>query len=128
MHARYYSSTLSRFLSPDKVGSSQTSRPQSWNRYVYGSNNPLRFVDPNGLAVVNFTVLTHGPNYVKGPVTELGPENVYGGFNYKTNVQGQIEASHKLLYYTLERDAQILGGEFRTGDCRDKREEPDEPS
>src|SRR5260221_10598983 len=126
MHARYYSSTLSRFLSPDKVGSSQTSRPQSWNRYVYGSNNPLRFVDPNGLAVVNFTVLTHGPNYVKGPVTELGPENVYGGFNYNTNVQVQMEASDNLQEYNVQREAQILSGEVRNGDSGDKKEEPED--
>jgi RHS repeat-associated protein len=46
-HARYQSSGLGRFLSPDLAGGT-TRDPQSWNRYSYALNNPLNFVDPNG--------------------------------------------------------------------------------
>ena len=46
-HARHYEFNLSRFLSPDIIGG-RPADPQSWNRYVYGSNNPLRNIDPNG--------------------------------------------------------------------------------
>ncbi len=48
MHARYYSPWLGRFGSVDPVLGSMTA-PQSWNRYSYAINNPLRFVDPTGM-------------------------------------------------------------------------------
>jgi RHS repeat-associated protein len=48
MHARYETGTLGRFLSMDH-GSTHPDMPQSWNRYVYGGNNPITNVDTNGL-------------------------------------------------------------------------------
>jgi RHS repeat-associated protein len=49
--ARYYASSMGRFMSPDPVGGS-LSNPQSLNRYAYVVNNPLRNVDPTGLDCV----------------------------------------------------------------------------
>jgi len=50
MQARYYSSGQGRFSSPDPLLASGESRnPQSWNRYAYVLNNPVRLIDPNGL-------------------------------------------------------------------------------
>jgi RHS repeat-associated protein len=50
MHARYFAPELGRFLGPDPAASSYTlAIPQSWNRFAYVLNNPLRFFDPNGL-------------------------------------------------------------------------------
>jgi RHS repeat-associated protein len=47
--ARYYSSTQGRFTSVDPLmASGRVERPQSWNRYGYVYNNPLRFIDPSG--------------------------------------------------------------------------------
>jgi RHS repeat-associated protein len=45
--ARYYGSALGRFTSPD-TAPPDLSNPQSWNRYSYSLNNPLRFVDKDG--------------------------------------------------------------------------------
>ena len=45
--ARYYQPMEGRFLSPDPVDGNQK-QPQSWNRYAYGNNNPLRYTDPSG--------------------------------------------------------------------------------
>jgi RHS repeat-associated protein len=48
--ARYFSAAQGRFTSPDPMlNSGRPWLPQSWNRYAYSLNNPLRFVDPNGL-------------------------------------------------------------------------------
>jgi len=46
--ARFYSTTLGRFLSVDPVGGSEGD-PQSWNPYAYVRNNPLVYVDPTGM-------------------------------------------------------------------------------
>jgi RHS repeat-associated protein len=47
--ARYMSNAQGRFTSPDPSMMSVALRnPQSWNRYSYTLNNPLRYIDPNG--------------------------------------------------------------------------------
>jgi len=47
--ARYYASSMGRFMSPDKPFADQhPANPQSWNLYSYTRNNPLRFVDDDG--------------------------------------------------------------------------------
>ena len=48
--ARYYASSMGRFMSPDPLlNSGRPDNPQSWNRYAYAFNNPLRVIDPTGL-------------------------------------------------------------------------------
>jgi RHS repeat-associated protein len=48
--ARYDSSSMGRFVSPDPLlNSGQPGNPQTWNRYAYTLNNPLKIVDPTGL-------------------------------------------------------------------------------
>lgn len=47
MHARYYAPSLLRFLSVDRA-SGTPAAPQSWNRYTYARNSPLKAVDPDG--------------------------------------------------------------------------------
>lgn len=44
---RFLSPITGRFLSTD-AGGCDTARPQSWNRYAYALNNPLRFIDRDG--------------------------------------------------------------------------------
>ncbi len=47
--ARYYSNVQGRFTSPDPLLSSgKIGTPQSWNRYSYSYNNPLKYTDPSG--------------------------------------------------------------------------------
>ncbi len=56
MHARHCSPVLGRFLSIDPAVGRKT-RSQSWNRYTYGLDGPVRFVDPNGLEPLDATIL-----------------------------------------------------------------------
>jgi RHS repeat-associated protein len=48
--ARYYGSKIGRFTTVDPVYTWRENLvdPQRWNRYAYGPNNPLRYVDPDG--------------------------------------------------------------------------------
>jgi RHS repeat-associated protein len=53
--ARYYSSSQGRFTSVDPLmASGNAGSPQSWNRYSYCFNNPLRFTDPTGMLAGDF--------------------------------------------------------------------------
>ncbi len=45
--ARYYDPVLGRFISADGIGV-RLGNPQSFNRYSYVLNNPLRYTDPTG--------------------------------------------------------------------------------
>ncbi len=48
--ARMYNKNHGRFTSSDPLLSSgKPTAPQTWNRFSYTINNPLRYVDPNGL-------------------------------------------------------------------------------
>jgi len=48
-NARYYDPELGRFIQPDDR-IPDLSNPQSYNRYSYVLNNPLRYTDPDGKA------------------------------------------------------------------------------
>ncbi len=50
MVARYYSSSLGRFMAADPGDDTELENPQTWNKYTYVRNNPLSFFDPDGEA------------------------------------------------------------------------------
>ncbi|HKV36363.1 MAG TPA: RHS repeat-associated core domain-containing protein [Pyrinomonadaceae bacterium] len=51
--ARYYTSIQGRFTGVDPlfIEANRLGYPQSWNLYAYTRNNPLRFIDPDGLEI-----------------------------------------------------------------------------
>ncbi|PYT01395.1 MAG: hypothetical protein DMF63_00670 [Acidobacteria bacterium] len=53
--ARYFRPSSGRFSSPDPFqGSASPQAPESWNRYAYSYNNPLRYTDPTGNVAGDF--------------------------------------------------------------------------
>jgi len=67
--ARYFASSMGRFLSPDPFNiitraqnqehfDMYLSQPQNWNMYAYTWNNPLRYTDPTGETVYVVTYTT----------------------------------------------------------------------
>lgn len=56
MNGRIEDAVIGRFMSPDPRGTIR-GNTQSWNRYSYVNNNPLRFTDPTG-----FTCFTPTPD------------------------------------------------------------------
>ncbi len=51
--ARYYASSMGRWLSPDKPFADQhPANPQSWNLYSYVRNNPLTSIDTDGQVTI----------------------------------------------------------------------------
>jgi RHS repeat-associated protein len=49
--ARYYASSMGRFMSPDPgwFMEADPTNPQTWNLYSYALNNPLKLIDPTGM-------------------------------------------------------------------------------
>lgn len=62
--ARYFASSMGRFLSPDPDTGTliHIMNPQRWNMYAYALNNPLTMTDPTGkdAAAVNFSGMVGG--------------------------------------------------------------------
>jgi RHS repeat-associated protein len=66
--ARYYSSSMGRWTSPDTDFNLKRilPNPQRWNRYAYVINSPLILVDPNGLTdIYVFLNYLHDPDSAK---------------------------------------------------------------
>ena len=74
--ARYFAAKLGRFTATDPIWE-ELSDPQGWNRYVYARNNPLRFIDPEGLCWLFIDDrLTHFDECIK--TTPTGSESFEG--------------------------------------------------
>jgi len=71
MLARYYSSSLGRFMVVDPIGAT-LGVPQSLNRYSYVRNNPLGFTDPQGLVANS---IGDNPDWM--PPGSKGPSGSY---------------------------------------------------
>ncbi len=69
-NARYYDPILGRFIEPDHE-IPEFDDPQSYNRYTYCLNDPLRFTDPNGDSAIGNAVDYTG-NFVIGFGVEVG--------------------------------------------------------
>jgi RHS repeat-associated protein len=67
--ARYYDPQLGRFVQPDSMIPDDFN-PQSYDRYAYSLNNPLKYVDPDG----------HSPWWYSLPLIGPGIVNIQGGF------------------------------------------------
>jgi len=65
--ARFYSPYLNHFTQPDSIVP-DPSNPQSWNRYSYALNNPIRYNDPTGhcpiclVAILAKSFTANGPS------------------------------------------------------------------
>ncbi len=93
---RYFSSTLGRFTTPDPLGGSiRASNPQTMNRYTYVLNNPLRYVDPNGLQEKDaWDQLTDAERKAIASKLQLKKgETARGAFNNLVTVSGDNTAT-----------------------------------
>jgi RHS repeat-associated protein len=87
--ARYYGARIGRFTTIDPLitQTENTLDPQRWNRFSYGRNNPLRYIDPDGREVFTQTeVMGAGLDYQRGLISHQdlaihfeGSGNLMGG-------------------------------------------------
>jgi RHS repeat-associated protein len=87
--ARYDSSSLGRWISPDAINltDARVQNPaNTLNKYVYGGNNPLKYIDLDGRDITlfyyppafgnagHFSLVVADPNTGRGAVLNFGPE------------------------------------------------------
>jgi len=68
MQQRYYDPVIGRFLSIDPVTMMESGDSRHLSRYVYGANNPYRFVDPDGRWFREFFGLRDDPKNPYRPI------------------------------------------------------------
>lgn len=86
--ARYYSSTMGRFVSPDDGSDQDPADPQSWNLYSYVQNNPLTNTDPDGHDCVTQTRTSETTEAVS--VSSGGCTGAAGNGTTQTYVPGTV--------------------------------------
>ena len=133
--ARYYSGAQGRFLSPDEFKGGivdpftgkQISQPgplpyadigdpQTLNKYGYVRNNPLHYIDPDGHDILDYELLTTGPNQVPNAphpevsnASTLGPQETPQGGYFLLNTQAKFDVGDNPADYKPIRTAYILG-------------------
>lgn len=86
--ARYYGSNIGRWVSPDPVNVTEDrllNPANTLNKYVYGGDNPLKYVDPDGRDITLFytpdgtaghaMLLAYDPGSGASAVQSFGPAN-----------------------------------------------------
>jgi RHS repeat-associated protein len=88
MNARYYAPNIGRFMAFDAAPPS-VDNVFSFNRYAYGNNNPLRYIDPTGLSP---DFIDHIKSFFGRAVGHLN--NFASGVLHEASM-GTINTSHK---------------------------------
>jgi RHS repeat-associated protein len=126
--ARYFSGAQGRFTSPDPENASgflYSDDPQSWNGFAYGRNNPLKFVDPDGLAYRICQVGENGREFNCGTVKDdRAFENYAKGQGWTLKSGKLLDQSGKVMgaahYFNPEpMEALIVGGQRADAMIRD---------
>ena len=89
--ARYLSGAMGRFVSADPLlASGGAEGPQTWNRYAYVLNNPLRYVDPTGMKEISTEDCQKNTDCVSVPINIIYDRNAQL-FDAKGNVQPGVQ-------------------------------------
>ena len=123
MHARYYNPQVGRFLSTDPaMGTAQ--RPQSWNRYAYALNNPLKWVDPTGETVSLADLTDEERKQLLAKLNEF-TGNTYGVNDSLELVLVEVGTSSSETATSFLSDAIADDREFQVKSVTGKNEGPD---
>jgi RHS repeat-associated protein len=117
--ARYYGPKTGRFTTLDPVADLKANLrdPQRWNRYAYGRDNPLRFVDPDGRLTIiingtfapNAEYAQHGSAFNAAVSRTFGEQAVAFSWSGENNVAARAEAARQL--WVLVKGHHFVEGE-----------------
>lgn len=131
--ARYDSSSFGRFTSPDSklMTTRHIIDPQKWNRYAYVRNNPLAFVDPDGLddfyvflptasgvSAAWKAIQNEAPKYGNTVTIYTGKSATAEKFETALHSEGAhvVDAGHTVENYSGQAKGALLGDNKGVGD------------
>jgi uncharacterized protein RhaS with RHS repeats len=109
MVARYYSSSLGRFMAVDPGGDTELENPQTWNKYTYVRNNPLIAIDPDG----RDTYLVNRQLAIFGAGATSRSNAVSHTFVVTTDAQGNVEHTYSWGNDPDEKNKDVEGKWFK---------------
>jgi hypothetical protein len=126
--ARMYENTLGRFTTVDPLFESARSvDPQTWNRFSYSYNNPMRYTDPTGMVAGDFYsregnyIGTDGVKDNRIYLLKEGKENEVVCYINETKEQraarlkaASDEVGGLIIYTRTEEGSNYTSGEFKT--------------
>ena len=103
-NARYFDPELGRFVQAD-TEISDLSNPQSYNRYSYVLNNPLRYTDPTGHNIFSdwWSATKEGAGIIRGSVSgavSSAAHHIFGGGQYPANNESKMLAEEGVQQFT----------------------------
>ncbi|MCC7307097.1 MAG: RHS repeat-associated core domain-containing protein [Acidobacteria bacterium] len=102
--ARYYYNDHGRFTAVDPLlASGKSANPQSFNRYIYVLNNPLRLVDPTGKSPS-----THIDE--NGKVVAVIDDGDLGVYQHKNNADGKAPTEYMIKRRQKKSGSTAAGG------------------
>ena len=122
--ARYFGSALGRWTSPDvlNVTNDRLLNPsRTLNKYVYGANNPLSLVDPDGRDVValvepphgvlpgHFMLFANNPQSGESGMMSFGPVDSSNSGRFFTALNGPMSSTNT---YDLSKTADELRSNY----------------
>ncbi len=108
--ARYYSGAQGRFLSVDPENAGGAIKdPQSWNAYAYSRNNPIKYVDPDGMM---YMICEVSSNRCRSDISDEAFDALI--WNALTHVNQLDLSSNNAIVGTTQNGTYILGGQLYT--------------
>jgi RHS repeat-associated protein len=123
--ARYMSSAMGRFQSPDPLlNSLRPNNAQTLNRYAYVLNNPLRFIDPTGQYEEDVhrdltTLLALAVGFDADTAAAIGNATQGVDDDPKTSPYASVRARRDFHFTSQERRDQLWGAFELSGSTRD---------
>ena len=125
MHARFYGSSIGRFLRPDPINGKPTN-PESWNLYAYVGNNPINLTDPTGMfcltpSTINYVMSIFGGLNGIGGETSTSQTDAGGGGgapassnDVSLNVPVYYDAAMNMTFKDMVQDFANLASTFKS--------------
>ncbi len=116
MNGRAYDPTIGQFLSPD-IFVQEPENSQSFNRFSYCLNNPLKFVDPSGYLIDDYFSFTGKYLYTDNAITHNIRIVDEGTFNLMNEFAAKFNLNEDNKTKLLHEASWLADGMYLSDEC-----------